>query len=99
MHAEDFTHEEIVKYATTLYGDDWRTSLAENLNMTRKQLVLTLASGDPVPQSITVPFFSLLEQHLQRQAEVTRKIESRLLEIQATNKTTAQPRVMRRTAS
>ncbi len=91
MPSDDFSHEEIVEYATTFYGNDWRTLLAENLNMTRKQLVLILASGDPVPESITVPFMSLVESHVQAQAEVTRKIEKRLAVIRASKQKNKQP--------
>jgi len=91
MPGRDFTHDEIVEYASLLYGDNWRNKLAEDLKVTRKQLVLTLAAGDPVPASITVPFLSLIEDYLHRQAETVQKIESRLHEIRGKNSAPKQP--------
>lgn len=99
MSLEDFTHEEIVEYATLLYGNDWRTSLAENLGLTRKQLVRTLASGDPMPESITIPFMSLVEEHLRKQEERTRKIKKRLITIRTVRHETSQPKAERKNAS
>ncbi len=99
MPLEDFSHEEIVEYATTLYGNDWRTLLAQNLGLTRKQLVLTLASGDPMPESITIPFLSLIEEHLRKQEETTREIKKRIMAIRTAKHGIKQSKEERRTAS
>lgn len=91
MQAHDFTHDEIVEFAAQLYGDNWRNGLAENLGITRKQLVITLAAGDPVPTSITVPFRLLIEDHLLKQAENLQKMEARLHEICGVTPNSTQP--------
>ena len=99
MEKSDFTHDEIVEYATNLYGEDWRNKLAENLKITRKQMILTLASGDPIPASITVPFLSLVEAHLKRQAANIEKMERRLHSIRSAEASRTQPKEVRRSAS
>lgn len=83
MQAHDLTHDEIVEFAAHLYGDNWRNQLAENLGITRKQLVMTLAAEDAVPPTITVPFLTLIEDYLNRQAEKLNRMEGRVHEIRA----------------
>ena len=91
MPVNEFERDEIAEYAALLYGPNWRSTLAENLNITRKQLVMTLASDDPVPEYITVPFISLIEKHLYRQTETMRKIENRLQSIRGQRVNHQQP--------
>ncbi len=99
MQNSDFTHEEIVMFATRMYGENWRTSLAESLHISRKQLVLTLASGDPVPESITAPFFSLMQTYLKEQREAAVILESRLEEIRGIKRESGGTRAARKHVS
>lgn len=99
MKQRDLSHDELVEFATLLYGSQWRDALAKHLNISRKQLVLTLAAGDPIPESITLPVVELLEQYLRDQEEMQRKLTDRVAEIRDTANNDKQPRVTRKTAS
>jgi len=81
VQPNSLNQEELVNFARLLYGDNWREELPKHLNINRKKLVITLASGDPLPQSIVVPFVSLLEDHLQKQEELSQILQKRIVEI------------------
>lgn len=99
MQPSTLSQEELVEFARIIYGDPWREELAKHLNISRKKLVLTLASDDPVPSEIVVPFLSLVENHLQKQEALTIRLEKRVKEIRGTSNRNSQSRVARRTAS
>jgi len=99
MQSGDLSHEELISFASLLYGEKWRDELAKNLNISRKQLVLTLAAGDPIPQEISVPMVALLENHLiDRKAEIE-MIEARLAQLHGTKRQDTQSKVERKSAS
>jgi len=99
MSSHSLSQDELVEFARLLYGDQWREELSKHLNISRKNLVLTLASGDPVPESIVVPFLSLLEAHLRKQEELSKKLEKRVAELRGGSRGEKQLKVVRRTAS
>lgn len=99
MQPNTLTREEVVEFANLLYGDAWRDTLSKRLNISRKQLVLTLASDDPLPESITLPLLSLIEEHVQDQELQRRKMAARVAEIRRASERSSQPQVMRKSAS
>ncbi len=99
MQSDTLTQEELVEFARLLYGDQWREELSKRLNISRKKLVLTLASGDPVPEYIVNPFVSLMELHLRKQEELSLKLHKRVAELRGASIASAQSKVVRRTAS
>ncbi len=99
MPSKTLSQEELVEFARLLYGDQWREEVSKHLNISRKNLVVTLASGDPVPETIVTPFLTLMETHLQKQEELSLKMHKRVAEIRGASMDDKQPRVARRTAS
>ena len=99
MPSNTLSQEELVEFARLLFGDTWREELSNHLNISRKNLVLTLASGDPVSESIVTPVLSLMETHLQKQEELSLKLHKRVAEIRGGSDGNNQLRVTRRTAS
>ena len=99
MPSNTLTQEELVEFARIVYGDNWREELSKYLNVSRKNLVLTLASGDPVPEEIVSPVLALMETHLQKQEALSKKLHKRVAEIRGTSAGEKQPRVVRRNAS
>ena len=99
MHSNTLSQEEFVELARLLYGDQWREDLSKHLNISRKNLVLTLASGEPIPESIVSSFLSLMDDHLRKQEELTMRLQKRIAEIRDGSNDGKQPMVARRTAS
>lgn len=99
MQSNTLSPEELVEFARLLYGDQWREELSKHLNISRKKLVLTLASGEPVPEDMVSPFLKLMEEHLRKQEELSTKMQRRVSEIRSGSEGVKQPRVARRTAS
>jgi len=88
-----------VEFANLLYGDAWRDTLSKQLNISRKPLVLTLASDDPLPESLTLPLLSLIEEHVLEQEQQRRKMALRVAQIRRGVERDAQPRRARKPAS
>ena len=99
MQLDTLSQEELVEFARLLYGDQWREELSKRLNISRKKLVLTLASGDPIPEELVNPFLSLLEIHLRKQEELSLKLHKRVAELRGGSVGSNQSKVVRRTAS
>jgi len=76
----EISAEEFVEYATFLHGTQWRDLLPVQFGMPRKTLVLTLASGEPIPQGMVESLINLLEERLQEmsheQGQLKRRITS-----------------------
>jgi len=99
MQSNTLTQEELVEFSRMVYGDQWREEVSKRLNISRKSLVVTLASGEPVPESIVTPFLSLMENHLRKQEEMSIKLQKRVAEIRNASANGDQLVVARRTAS
>lgn len=99
MQSNTLSQDELVEFARLLYGNEWREELSKHLNISRKKLVLTLASGDPVPETIVTPFLSLMESHLRKQEALSQKLQTRVMEIRSSSMGAAQSKEARRTAS
>ena len=96
---ENLSHDELVEFANLIYGSQWRDALAKHLKISRKQLVLTLAAGNPIPEFIALPVIDLMESYLRDQEETQRILSARLAEIRGRTAQTKQPRVSRQSAS
>ena len=99
MQSNNLKPDELVEFARFLFGDTWREELPKHLNISRKQLVLTLASGDSVPETIVSPLLTLMDAHLGKQERMSRELRKRVAELRGGSKVERQPRVVRHTAS
>lgn len=97
--SNSLTRDEVVEFGNLLYGSAWRDILSNQLNISRKQLVLTLASDEPLPESITLPLLSLIEGHVQEQEQQRRKMALRVAEIRQATKKLSQPKAEHKSAS
>ncbi len=56
--------DEFVEYAMFLFGGEWRNALSAKLGMSRKSLVMALASGEQIPSDMTLAVLELVDQRL-----------------------------------
>ena len=64
MAPNQLSPDELVQHATYLFGAEWRDALAAALGMSRRSLVITLASGEEIPADMALSVVRLLEQRL-----------------------------------
>ena len=99
MRPGNLLHNELIEFAQLLFGGDWRDELAKELKISRKQLVLTLAAGDPVPEEITVPMVALIENHLEKRMSELKELRIRVEAMRDGNTQNQQLQTLRRSAS
>lgn len=65
MVSNEISAEEFVEYAIFLYGDQWRNVLPAELGISRRSLIISLASGEELPVTMTLSIVRLLEKRLE----------------------------------
>lgn len=78
MALDQMSADEFVDHAVYLCGDRWRNELPEMLGMSRKSLVLSLASGEDIPAELTLSLIKLIEQRLDEMAREQQRLRDRV---------------------
>jgi len=78
MVPAEISADEFVEYATFLFGGEWRNELPAKLGISRKTLVLSLASGEQISENMTLSILRLLENRLEEMEREQASLKKRI---------------------
>ena len=72
---------DVIEFATLLYGGAWRQELAKTLGTTRRNLDLWLSAETPLPASVVVGVVNQMNTHLAKQRREHADLELRIMKL------------------
>ncbi len=96
MMLNEISADEFVEYATFLFGAEWRNELPAKLGISRKSLVLSLASGEQISGNMTLSMLRLLENRLEEMKHEQALLADRINDLRGNPSTNFVPTVVQR---
>ncbi len=78
MTLRQISTDELVEHATFLFGAQWRDALAAELGISRRSLVISLASGEQISEDMTLSVIRLLERKLGEMEQEQGRLRDRI---------------------
>lgn len=72
---------EVIEFATILYGASWREQLAKTLGTTRHNLDHWMSAPSPLPASIVLGVVNQMKMHVERQRKEQEELDLRLTKL------------------
>jgi len=82
MAPNELSTDEFVEYAAFLFGAQWRNELPAKLGISRKSLIISLASGEQIPANMTISIVGLLEERLEKMQQEQAVLKDRIRDLQ-----------------